>query len=114
MGGPGDLHRGFAMSAVLRGTAVWVVCVSGWLVALPTQALAESAYGVQPGLPVAGDGEALSIGSALVVPDAQWLDQGQQLWAAKEAIRRIPEAVVAREESQSKYEGWSPARAATL
>ncbi len=48
----------------------------------------------------------------LVVPSALRLDDGQQLVAAMGAARENPSAVVAREESQAKYENLDPSQAA--
>jgi hypothetical protein len=50
----------------------------------------------------------------LVVPESQALLGGQSVLEAEEARRASPEAVVARQESQTKFEGMSAGEAAVL
>jgi hypothetical protein len=63
-------------------------------------------------------GEALAgssiLGGSFATPEMQLLDGGEQVRAAAEARRVSPGAVVAREESQSKYVGLNGADAAKL
>jgi len=58
-----------------------------------------------------GVGSSPLLESPLVVPGVQPLDEGQQLRAAEEAKRSSPEAVLAREESRTKYENLNPEQA---
>jgi RHS repeat-associated protein len=75
-------------------------------------ALPSAAFGYQsPGAPV---GVSSPFSGALVVAGVQRLDGNQQVQAQAEALRSSPQAVTAREASQTAYEGLSGAGAAKL
>jgi RHS repeat-associated protein len=60
-----------------------------------------------------GNGLTLSA-NAFVIPAVQAIDSGQQLESAEKAKLASPEEALLREESQTRFEGMSPERAATL
>ena len=94
------------MSTAWRSVSACVVCV---LVGLALCAGAASAEGFS----VSGGG-ASSFESSLVVPEAQVLLGGEAVSNAEEARRVSPEVVVARQESQTEYEGLGADEAARL
>jgi len=59
-------------------------------------------------------GGSTPLGRQLVVPDAQSLLGGEAASNAEEAMQASPESVLAREQSQSDYEGLSSSQAAGL
>jgi DNA-binding beta-propeller fold protein YncE len=96
------------MRVALRSLLVCVlVCMLGGSM-LAGGALASEPLGV--------DTSAVSslLGGSLTVPEMELLDGGEQAQDAAEARRLSPAAVVAREESQSKYAGLSGVGAAKL
>jgi hypothetical protein len=106
--------RGF----VMRGVGMWtgtpslmalVACCVVGLVGSPTYVYGETL------LSPAGSGSSSSLtGSPLVVQGVQPLDGGQQVEGAEEARRSSPEAVEAREVSQTSHEGLDSEEAARL
>jgi RHS repeat-associated protein len=95
------------MRAALGSLAVCVgFCVMGMAVASPA-AFAE-------GSSTLGGTGGSSRESPLIVPEAQSLLGGEGVSEADEARRDSPEAVAAREASQTKYEGLSTEEAAKL
>jgi len=66
------------------------------------------------GSPALGGTGGSPLESPLVVPEAQSLLGGQGLSEAEEARRASPEAAVARQESQSKFEGLGAGEASKL
>jgi hypothetical protein len=81
-----------------------VVCMG-----LATGARADALlFSTEPGGPSA------ALGNALVVPEVQSLDEGQQALNAEEARRSNPEVVALREESRTKFEGLDTEQAANL
>jgi YD repeat-containing protein len=104
--------------AVRRLVSFVLCCVVGFL--------AWSAVGVADGVSgVSGQGGASSsgwvggagsllVGDPFVVPSVQMLDQGQQTDAAEEALRESPQAIVAREASQTAYEHLDAGQARKL
>jgi DNA-binding beta-propeller fold protein YncE len=87
-----------------------LVCVLGIVLGGPSavSALAADQFGGE-----APSGASL-LGSPLVLPGMQLLDDGEQARDAAEARRFSPEAVAAREESRLKYSGLNGAEAARL
>lgn len=87
-----------------RRLAVIMVCcgVTGGLGAGVPPALGESAPSPSGSSP---------LGGGLVVPEAQTLDEGQQVLAAEEAKRSSPEAQAEREASATEFANLDPAQA---
>jgi streptogramin lyase len=86
-------------------TVLMTCCVVG-LVSSPVTAVGDSSLSVE------GTGASLSLESSLVVPGS--LTEGEQLQAQEQAKLANPEAVAAREESRTKYEGLSAEKAVDL
>ncbi len=104
--------RGTGIVVVVRAgiwSLVLLVCCAAGLVCSPAGAFGEA-------LPSsAGSGASPSpVGSALVVPEVQSLDEGQQVGALEEAKLSNPEAVAERQASRTKFEGLDSAQAMRL
>ena len=85
-------------------------CLTCFLAALLLFAATAAAEGATA---LGGTGQS-PLESPLVVPEAQSLLGGQGTTEAEEVRRNSPEAVLAREESQTKYEGLSAEEAVKL
>ncbi len=100
--------RGVGMWTGTRSLMVLVACCAAGVVGSPAGASGEESSST-------GSGSSLSLaGSPLVVSGVQPLDEGQQAQGAEEARLSNPEAVEAREASQTSHEGLDPEEAATL
>jgi hypothetical protein len=104
--------RGIGIVVVVRAGAwslVLLVCCAAGLVCSPAGASGEALSSS------AGSGASPSpVGSALVVPEVQSLDEGQQVGALEEAKLSNPEAVAERQASRTKFEGLDSAQAMRL
>jgi RHS repeat-associated protein len=102
------------MSCAGRWLAVCLGCCAIGLAGAPVAfGAGSSAEGASAEASPAGEGGgASSLGSSLVTLGSP--TQGEQAQAAEQAKLASPEAVAAREESQSKYEGLDPGQAAKL
>jgi YD repeat-containing protein len=89
-----------------------MVCLSCLVVGLAGLVLSPVASADAP-LPLGGSGGS-PIESPLVVPGAQMLLEGQGARDAEQARRYTPQAVLAREESQTKYDYLDAAEAARV
>jgi RHS repeat-associated protein len=98
------------MACLRRSLILGLACCIASAAHAPTGALAQGA-GPSSGT---GDSGAALLESPLVVPEAQPLLGGESASDAEEARRASPEAVTAREESQTKYEGLNAEEAAKL
>jgi RHS repeat-associated protein len=99
------------MACAGRRLAVCLACCVVGLAVAPVVALGEGSSSAGS-LTGEGGGASSPLGGTLVVSGG--LEEGQQAQAAEEAKLSSPEAVTAREESQSKYEGLDSEQAAKL
>lgn len=91
--------RGTDARVGARSLAVLVSCYMAVLMGAPAGASGEAV------LPSSAPGAASPLlGGALVVPQVQSLDEGQQILAAEEARRSNPVAVAEREASRTRFE----------
>ncbi len=90
--------------AAWRSLLMYVACVAVGLAFAPVSAFADSSSG-------AGGSGASLLESPLVVPEGQSLLGDEAVRDAEEARRDSPEAVVAREESRTKFENLSSEQA---
>ena len=105
--GPIQSTEGAGMRVVC---GVVLKCLTCFLAALLLFAATAAAEGATA---LGGTGQS-PLESPLVVPEAQSLLGGQGTTEAEEVRRNSPEAVLAREESQTKYEGLSAEEAVKL
>jgi RHS repeat-associated protein len=94
------------MKCAVRRLAACLVCVGAGFAISPVTAFGESASSAE------GSGVSSSLSGALVTPDSP--AQGEQTQAVEQARLASPEAVTAREESRTKYEGLGSGQAAKL
>jgi streptogramin lyase len=94
------------MKAGLLSLVACLACCIAGLAVSPVSALAESSP------PAEGTGASSSLSGSLVTSGSP--AQGEEAQAVEEAKRESPEAVVAREESLTKFEGLNSERAVKL
>ena len=90
----------------VRRLAACLVCIGAGFAISPVAALGDGSPSAE------GIGASSSLSGSLVTRDSP--TQGEQAQAAEQASLASPEAVSAREESQTKYEGLDPGQAARL
>ncbi|HEY2142043.1 MAG TPA: RHS repeat-associated core domain-containing protein [Solirubrobacteraceae bacterium] len=99
-----------ARTRTLTGFVIWSMTVSLACCLSGQAVFSTSAFG-EVGSPAEGSGASL-LGGPLVVPAG--LEEGEQARNAEQARLAGPEAVLAREESQTKFEGLDSGQAAKL
>ncbi len=101
-------NLGVGMRTGLRSLLMCLACV------LAALAVVSSPSAFADGSPVLGGTGGSSLESPLVVPGGLSLLGEQSVREAEEARRASPEATLARQESQTKYEGLSAGQAAVV
>jgi sugar lactone lactonase YvrE len=101
--------RGVGVRVGTLSLMVLVACCIVGLVGSPAVVLGEGAPSA-----LGSDSSSTLMGSPLVVPGVQSLDEGQQAGNAVEAKLSNPEAVAEREASETKFEGLNGAQAEQL
>jgi RHS repeat-associated protein len=95
----------------MRGFTVCLLWCAGLCCVWPAGAAPARATWLTAAVPGPG---ASPLSAALALPDVEWLDADQQAQAAVAALRSSPAMVLARRESQTRYERLNASQAAAV